>query len=68
MGPDLLELAHSGRVGAKSASDKDDYLEDAGVDVDVAAVEGVAAKVSTTSDGVARPSPGLQALCEVTFW
>eukprot|EP00873_Tetraselmis_striata_P046338 jgi/Tetstr1/466602/TSEL_011090.t1 len=24
--PDMLELAHSGRVGAKSASDEDDYL------------------------------------------
>eukprot|EP00873_Tetraselmis_striata_P009474 jgi/Tetstr1/429738/TSEL_019631.t1 len=40
---------------------------DASVDVGVAAVAGVAAKVSK-SDGVERLSSELLALCEVTFW
>eukprot|EP00873_Tetraselmis_striata_P021781 jgi/Tetstr1/442045/TSEL_030226.t1 len=40
--------------------------QDAGVDVDVAVVTGVAAKVST-GDGVGRVSLELLALCEVTF-
>eukprot|EP00873_Tetraselmis_striata_P042137 jgi/Tetstr1/462401/TSEL_007407.t1 len=69
MRPDLLELAYSGRVGAKSASDEDDYLarlQDAGVDVGVVAGAGVAAKVST-SDGLGRLSSELLELCEVTF-
>eukprot|EP00873_Tetraselmis_striata_P033342 jgi/Tetstr1/453606/TSEL_040563.t1 len=81
--PDFLEPAYSGRVGAKSVSDEDDYLAvpellqraesgyeavrpDAGVDVGVVAGAGVAAKVST-SDGVARLSSELLALCEATF-
>eukprot|EP00873_Tetraselmis_striata_P006382 jgi/Tetstr1/426646/TSEL_016921.t1 len=41
-------------------------LHDAGVDVGVAAVAGVAAEVST-SDGVGRLSPELLALCGATF-
>eukprot|EP00873_Tetraselmis_striata_P038443 jgi/Tetstr1/458707/TSEL_045096.t1 len=66
---DLLELAQSGRVGAKPVSDEDSYLarlHDAGVDVGVAAVAGVAAKVST-NDGVGRLSSELLARCEATF-
>eukprot|EP00873_Tetraselmis_striata_P027267 jgi/Tetstr1/447531/TSEL_034911.t1 len=69
--PDLLELAKSGRVGAKSVSDEDDYLarqqlQGAVVDEDVAVDAGVAAKVST-SDGVGRLSSELLELCEATF-
>eukprot|EP00873_Tetraselmis_striata_P010524 jgi/Tetstr1/430788/TSEL_020573.t1 len=66
--PDLLELAQSGRVGAKSVSDEDDYLalQVADVDEDVAMDAGVAAKVST-SDGVGRLSSELLELCEATF-
>eukprot|EP00873_Tetraselmis_striata_P002690 jgi/Tetstr1/422954/TSEL_013733.t1 len=69
--PDLLELAQSGRVGAKSVSDEGDYLarlHDAGVDVDAVAGAGVGvvAKVSM-SDGVGRLSSELLALCEATF-
>eukprot|EP00873_Tetraselmis_striata_P011388 jgi/Tetstr1/431652/TSEL_021181.t1 len=64
--PDLLELAQSGRVGAKSVSDEDDYLAGASVDEDVAVDAGVAAKVST-SDGVGRLSSELLELCEATF-
>eukprot|EP00873_Tetraselmis_striata_P042049 jgi/Tetstr1/462313/TSEL_000666.t1 len=65
--PDLLELAQSGRVGAKSVSAEDDYLarqrlQDAGVDEDVVVDAGVAAKVST-SDGVGRLSSELLELC-----
>eukprot|EP00873_Tetraselmis_striata_P023678 jgi/Tetstr1/443942/TSEL_031893.t1 len=59
--PDLLELAQSGRVGAKSLQ-----LQDAGVGEDLAADVDVAAKVST-SDGVGRLSPELLELCEATF-
>eukprot|EP00873_Tetraselmis_striata_P035715 jgi/Tetstr1/455979/TSEL_042758.t1 len=40
---------------------------DAGVDVGVVAVVGVAAKVST-SDGVGHLLSELLALCEATFW
>eukprot|EP00873_Tetraselmis_striata_P002055 jgi/Tetstr1/422319/TSEL_013162.t1 len=67
--PDLLELAQSGRVGAKSLSDEDDYLAQlhgVGVDEDVAVDADEAAKVST-SDVVGRLSPELLELCEVTF-
>eukprot|EP00873_Tetraselmis_striata_P013294 jgi/Tetstr1/433558/TSEL_022825.t1 len=69
--PDLLELAQSGRIGAKSVSDKDDYLarlrlHGADVDVDVVVEAGVAAKVGT-SDGVGRLSSELLELCEATF-
>eukprot|EP00873_Tetraselmis_striata_P027163 jgi/Tetstr1/447427/TSEL_003687.t1 len=66
--PDLLELAQSGRVGAKSVSDEDDYLALQGADVneDVAVDAGVAAKVST-SDGVGRLSSELLEPCEATF-
>eukprot|EP00873_Tetraselmis_striata_P016244 jgi/Tetstr1/436508/TSEL_025334.t1 len=42
-------------------------MHDAGVDVGVAAVVSVAAKVSTSRDGVGRLSSGLLALCEATF-
>eukprot|EP00873_Tetraselmis_striata_P040105 jgi/Tetstr1/460369/TSEL_005668.t1 len=58
--PDLLEPAQSGRVGAKSASDEDDYLalplllgqrqRSQGVAVDVAAVAGVVEKEAFGSD------------------
>eukprot|EP00873_Tetraselmis_striata_P035588 jgi/Tetstr1/455852/TSEL_042642.t1 len=41
--------------------------QDAGVDVDVAAVAGVAERVSTMSDGVGRLSSEMLALCEATF-
>eukprot|EP00873_Tetraselmis_striata_P016764 jgi/Tetstr1/437028/TSEL_025788.t1 len=44
-----------------------DRVLDAGVDVGVVAVVGVAAKVST-SDGVGRLLSELLALCEATFW
>eukprot|EP00873_Tetraselmis_striata_P039821 jgi/Tetstr1/460085/TSEL_005405.t1 len=64
--PDLLELAQSGRVGAKSVSDEDDYLAGAGADEDVVVDAGVATKVST-SDGVGRLSSELVELCEATF-
>eukprot|EP00873_Tetraselmis_striata_P044419 jgi/Tetstr1/464683/TSEL_009435.t1 len=66
--PDLLELAQSGRVGANSVGDEDDYLalQDEDVDEDVAADAGVAAKVST-SDVVGRLSSELLELCEATF-
>eukprot|EP00873_Tetraselmis_striata_P034855 jgi/Tetstr1/455119/TSEL_041971.t1 len=69
--PDLLELAQSGRVGAKSVNDEDDYLarqqpQDAGVNEGVVVDPGVAAKVST-SDGVGRLSSELLELCEATF-
>eukprot|EP00873_Tetraselmis_striata_P019057 jgi/Tetstr1/439321/TSEL_027760.t1 len=81
MRPDLLELAQSGRVGAKSVSDEDDYLAvpellqraesgyeavRPGAGVDVGVVAGAAAKVST-SDGLGRLSSELLALCEATF-
>eukprot|EP00873_Tetraselmis_striata_P035503 jgi/Tetstr1/455767/TSEL_042564.t1 len=68
--PDKLELALSGRVGAKSVSDEDDYLarlkDDAGVDVGVVAGAGVAAKASM-SDGVGRLSSEMLALWAATF-
>eukprot|EP00873_Tetraselmis_striata_P007970 jgi/Tetstr1/428234/TSEL_018274.t1 len=60
--PDLLELAQSGRVGAKSRL----QLQVAGVGEDVAADVDVAAKVST-SDGVGRRSSELKEPCEATF-